>query len=217
LDKSRFKTYRPIRFDFSVCITNFSEDLELTIKDIYWRLLIFKYSSDSLASVSEKDIGAVEAGSRADVRLDAFPDHVFSAKVQRIARIAKQNLREEARKFFECELLLEVPVDLMESLKPGMRFDSEILGGSWQNAFVLPKGAVLKQEKGWIVYLSKEGSYHEQKVDIISSDHGFYLLSGLQEGDVVCLQHPFEKQKLVLPDFSAPATASQTTRFVIFN
>ena len=32
----------------------------------------------------------------------------------------------------------------------------------------------------------------------------------------VCLRHPFESQKLALPDFNAPAAPTRQERFVIF-
>lgn len=165
--------------------------------------------------VTEKDIGAVAKDQLVDIRLDAYPERAIAGKVQNIARIAKQVHREDPRKYFECELLLDVPIELMGELKPGMQFSAEINGGTWKQAFVVPKSAVIKQEKGWIIFVSKGEEYEERNVEIISNDYGFFLVSGLQEGEIICLQHPFEKKKLTLPDFNAPAAPTQQMRFVI--
>ena len=80
---------------------------------------------------------------------------------------------------------------------------------------VLPKNAVIKKESEFIVFIKEGDGYDERKVEILEGDHGFYLVKGIEEGTNVCLQHPFKKQQLHLPDFNAPAAPTQGRRFVI--
>lgn len=168
-----------------------------------------------IIQVSEKNITGLESGSSAEVGLTAFPELSLSGKVRQISRVAEQLDREDPRKYFECDLLLEVPVDLMTSLKPGMKFRAEIVVGDWEEAFLLPKSAVFRRDGTWFVFVKGEEEYVEREVQVLASDHGFYLLEGLEEGRQVCLQHPFEDQKLVLPDFNAPPAAVRQQRFVV--
>jgi RND family efflux transporter MFP subunit len=167
--------------------------------------------------IPEKDVVGVRRGQDVAVTLEAFPAETFHGKVTRLSRIAKQIDRDDPRKYFECDVLLAVPMDEMEKLKPGMAARAEIHLGSFEDAFVLPRSSLIKKETGWVVFLAeKNDQYVEQPVEILGSDHGFYLVQGLEEGATVCLRHPFESQKLALPDFNAPAAPTRTERFVIF-
>jgi HlyD family secretion protein len=167
--------------------------------------------------IPEKDVVGVRRGQDVTVTLEAFPTETFQGKVTRLSRIAKQIDRDDPRKYFECDVLLDVPLDEMEKLKPGMAARAEIHLGSYDNAFALPRGSLIKKETGWVVFLAdKSGQYVEQPVEILGSDHGFYLVKGLEEGATVCLRHPFESQKLALPDFNAPSAPTRNERFVIF-
>jgi HlyD family secretion protein len=165
--------------------------------------------------VPETDIAGLRSGLPVTVILDAFPDRAFEGRMMQVARIAKQIQRGDPRKYFECDVLLEVSPDEIEMLKPGMSLRAEVEVDRRDGAFVLPKSALQRKEDGWVVFLSREGEYVETPVEILGSDHGFHLVSGLEEGDRVCLQHPFEQQRLVLPDFSAPSAPARTERFVI--
>ena len=110
---------------------------------------------------------------------------------------------------------LNVPTELLVKLKPGMKLRADILVGSRKRAIVLPKSAVIKKDGEFSVFTSDNGSYKEVSVKIVDGDYGFYVLEGLKSGQEICLQHPFEKQKLKLPDFSAPAASTQGRRFTI--
>jgi len=167
--------------------------------------------------IPEKDIAGVQPDLPVEVELDAFPGRKFPGKVSQVARISKQIDRDDPRKYLECEVLLEVGPEMLELLKPGMSLRAEIVLGENPKALGLPRSALIKKDSGWVVFVAEKGSYSEQAVEILGSDHGFYLIKGLSEGDQVCLRHPFEDQKLVLPDFSAPAASGRMERFVIFN
>ncbi|MFZ0428434.1 MAG: efflux RND transporter periplasmic adaptor subunit [Acidobacteriota bacterium] len=167
--------------------------------------------------IPEKDVAAVRRGQEVNVTLEAFPAETFTGKVSRLSRIAKQVDRNDPRKYFECDVLLDVPLDEMEKLKPGMSAHAQIQVGEFDDAFVLPRSSLIKKDTGWVVFLAeKDGQYVEQSVEILGSDHGFYLVRGLDEGMTVCLRHPFESQKLALPDFNAAAAPPSQERFVIF-
>lgn len=169
----------------------------------------------AVVQIPEKDFTGVQPGQPALVKVQALPDAPFPGRVVQVARVARQVQRENPRKYFECEILLDVPLEQIEKLKPGMRVQAEIELQRLESALVVPRSSVIKKDGGWVVFVAEDGGYREQPVQIRAGDHGFYLVEGLQEGMVVCLRHPFEDQKLVLPDFNLPAAASQE-RFVIY-
>jgi multidrug efflux pump subunit AcrA (membrane-fusion protein) len=170
----------------------------------------------AIVQVLEKDISGLQPGKSVKVKLDAFPAMEFSGKVDQVARIAKQIDRDDPRKYFECDVLLAVPLEMMSRLKPGMRVVSEIEVHKSDASLVLPRSAVIKKDNAFFVYVREEDNYREYPVRILASDHGFYEIDGIDEGAEVCLQHPFEDRQLVLPDFSAPRAPTQRQRYEIY-
>jgi multidrug efflux pump subunit AcrA (membrane-fusion protein) len=170
----------------------------------------------AIVQVLEKDSSGVEPGKKVKLTLDAFPEMEFSGKVEKVASIAKQTNREDPRKYLECDVLLEVPIEMMTRLKPGMRVISEIEVHQTDGGLILPKSAIIKKENSFVVYVRDDEDYQEYPVHILASDHGFYEIDGIEEGAEVCLQHPFEDSQLMLPDFSAPRTPTQSQRYFIY-
>jgi len=166
--------------------------------------------------IPEKDVLGITPGQKVTLTIEAFPEKTFTGEVSQVARIAQQVDREDPRKYFECDVLLDVPVDFMDQLKPGMNVKAEIELGIYPDAIVLPRSSLTKQDEEWVVYVSEPSGYREQAVEIVGSDHGFYLVKGIDPGTMVCLRDPFQSQKLVLPDFSAPAAPARMERFVIY-
>jgi multidrug efflux pump subunit AcrA (membrane-fusion protein) len=166
-------------------------------------------------NVVESDIAGVEPGKKVRVTLAAFPNETVTGTVTKVATAAQQFAREDPRKYFTCDVLLEVSTEILERLKPGMRIRGDIEIGKREKAIVLPKSAVIKKGTEFIVFVKSNATYDERKVTILDGDYGFYLVDGLGHGEEVCLQHPFEKQKLRLPDFSAPTPATQGRRFAV--
>jgi HlyD family secretion protein len=187
---------------------------------VYGGMTIMEIASTSqfraIVQVLEKDSSGVEPGKTVKLTLDAFPDMEFSGKVEKVARIAKQTNRDDPRKYLECDVLLEVPIEMMTRLKPGMRVVSEIEVHRTDGGLILPKSAIIKKDNGFVVYVREGEDYQEYPVRILASDHGFYEIEGIGEGAEVCLQHPFEDSQLVLPDFSAPRAPTQSQRYVIY-
>jgi multidrug efflux pump subunit AcrA (membrane-fusion protein) len=166
-------------------------------------------------NVVESDMSGIERGKKAQVVLNAFPGQMFTGTIKQVGAAAQQLSYQDPRKYFVCEVVLDVPLEVMQHLKPGMRLTGEILVGVRKDALVVPKSAVIKKDAAFLVYVRSGQEYRERPVKIVDGDYGFYVLDGVREGESVCLQHPFEKQKLHLPDFSAPAASTQGRRFSI--
>ena len=166
--------------------------------------------------IVENNIRGVKKGKKVRVHLKAFPREIFEGTIDKVDKIAKQRDREDPRKYFTCEVSLEVSPETLPKLKPGMRIAVQVEVGQMSGAFVLPKSAVIKKEDRFVVFLRQDQEYVEQEVSIVDSDHGFYVVEGVSEGSKVCLRHPHEDENLHLPDFSAPSAATQQRRFGVF-
>ena len=166
--------------------------------------------------VPENDFAGVAVGKPVQISLNAFPTDALQGKIQQVARIAQQVHQENPRKYFECDVLLEVPLEMMEKMKPGMKLKARIETSRHENALVLPKSAVIEKETKFFVFTQEGANYREHQIKILAGDHGFYVVRGIEDGAVVCLEHPFEKQQLHLPDFNAPTAPTQERRFMFF-
>lgn len=167
--------------------------------------------------VDESNIEGVTAGKGVEVKLDARPWETLTGVVEKVSKVAKQIHRDDPRKYFDVDVVLEVPLATMSKLKPGMSLQAEITAATHSDVYVLPKSAVVREEEQFVVFVRSGETFQKSPVRLVASDHGFYILEGLEAGVEVSLQNPFDEQQLVLPDFSAPAANTQQQRFIIFN
>src|SRR2546425_2137061 len=70
--------------------------------------------------VVESDVAGVEKGKKVEVTLNAIPGRVFAGTIQQVATAAQQLARRDPRKYFGCEVVLDVPLELMQRSKTGM-------------------------------------------------------------------------------------------------
>ncbi len=165
--------------------------------------------------IPESDISGVRVGYPAQVTVNSMPEKSFSGRVALLAASSRQISRKDPRKYFECQIDLDVSTELLDALKPGMRVQGQLETTVNEQALILPKSAVFKEEEQFVVFTEEDGSYERNEIEILGSDHGFYIVEGLEPGQQACLRHPFDENRLHLPDFNAPSTASQGRRFAI--
>ena len=167
--------------------------------------------------IPESDISGIRVGSPVQVTLNAMPEKSFSGRVATLAATSRKVSRKDPRKYFECQIDLDVPTEILHSLKPGMRAQGQIQTEVKEQALILPRSAVFKEEDQFVVFTEEDGAYKRNEVEILGADHGFYIVGGLEAGQQACLRHPFARNQLHLPDFNAPSRASRGRRFIIMN
>lgn len=109
-----------------------------------------------LIEVVEKEIPLVKVGQRAELRAEAYPNHVFEGTVTRIVQALNRATR-----------TMTVEVDLPNKdlrLKGGMFARVEVMVGTHHQAIQIPIDAVSRLEDTQYVYIVREGK--AQRVDI---------------------------------------------------
>ncbi|UVT15342.1 MAG: efflux RND transporter periplasmic adaptor subunit [Nitrospira sp.] len=109
-----------------------------------------------LIEVVEKEIPLVKIGQKAELRAEAYPDHVFEGTVTRIVQALNRATR-----------TMTVEVDLPNKdlrLKGGMFARVEVMVGTHLQALQIPIDAVSRLEDTQYVYVVREGK--AQRVDI---------------------------------------------------
>jgi HlyD family secretion protein len=145
--------------------------------------------------VDETDVIGLSLGQKADVRIDALPDHVIQGKVTEIGSSALQKvLATEESKDFKVVITLESPP---ESLKPGLSASADIITAERQDVLAIPiSSLVLKekeneedkdkgeQEEG--VYIIKDSRAKFQAVKKgIMGELMVEIISGLEDGQEI--------------------------------
>lgn len=138
------------------------------------------------AKVPESDLGRLRLGLPASVRVDAFPDRRFAARIRRIApRAVKQNNVNS----FEVKLaLLEPPSDL----RIGMTADVSFQTGELQADTVVPTVSIVTEDgRPGVLLVGRNRKPTFQPVELgPSSGKDTAILSGLKAGTRVFIDLP---------------------------
>ena len=131
-------------------------------------------------NVDEVDISKVKLGQRANVKVDAYPDEVFTGKVVSIAREATTS---------EGLVVVKVKIELDRPdsrLKPGFTASADIIVREAKNALILPVEEVRGREGKYFVTVLQNGKQVPREVKVGISDGTYVeIKKGLREGDVI--------------------------------
>ncbi len=133
--------------------------------------------------VKEGEIHRVEAGQKAEVRLEAFPDETFAATVLRLGALNGGD-RGEARSF---PLVLRL-AKADPRLRPGMTAQALVLAGEVKDAVQVPVDAVRYEGDQAVCTVRTVTGTETRKLKTGRSNAFFVeVREGLSEGDVVLL------------------------------
>ncbi len=139
-------------------------------------------------NIHEASVRKVEAGQRAVVRVDAFPDESFSGVVRRVA-----HMPDPAMQFLNPDINVYITTVALNNshafLRPGMGSQVEIVVSELKDVIAVPIDAVLFRD-GVSHCVVMEGSVlTERRVELgESSDTMVEVRSGLREGETVVMQ-----------------------------
>ena len=138
------------------------------------------------AKVPESDIGRIRVGQKAMVRVDAFPDQRFEARVREIAPRA---IKTDNVTSFEVELDL---VDATPDLRISMTVDVDFQTGSTPPSTLVPTVAIVTENgKPGVLLVGDNNQPRFQAVELGSSSGSqTAIVNGLQSGTRVFIDLP---------------------------
>jgi len=141
---------------------------------------------EAVAKVPESDIGRIQVGQGASVRVDAFPDRRFPARVRQIAPRAEKLNNVTS---FEVKLQL---IDPPPELRIGMTADIDFNTGTLASRTVIPTVAVVtEQGKPGVLLVGPDNQPTFQAVTLgASSGKDTQILEGLNPGTRVFIDLP---------------------------
>lgn len=133
--------------------------------------------------IDESDIGKIKLGQNATVVLDAYPDKIFSGKIDKITPQTKTTSQGATVVTIRINLgALEIPP------VNGLSGQSAVILESAENVLTIPLEAL--KDDGTIALKNGQG-YYFQKIEVgIRSDTEVEVKSGLNPGDSVVLNPP---------------------------
>jgi cobalt-zinc-cadmium efflux system membrane fusion protein len=121
-----------------------------------------------LCDVYENDLANVRLGEKADVRLNAYPDQVFSGTIQNIGPVLDPNIR-------TAKVRLEMRNPGL--MRPGMFVSATFHGQQKQKRAAVPATAILHlHDRDW-VYIPVQGNQF-RRTEVVGGD---MLSEGMQE------------------------------------
>lgn len=155
-----------------------------------WSLIEFPDLSriQAKVEVNEVDIARVHLDDAAEIRLDAYPDSMFTGKVTDIAVLARKKNRNSNVKVFDVAAELDRGG---EKLLPGMTISCDVIVERQVDTLFVPLDAVFTVKGEPTVYVKDGGGFKARTVSLGGeSDDHVLVVSGVKEGDQVALSDP---------------------------
>jgi len=110
-----------------------------------------------LCDVYENDLGTVQIGDSADIRLNAFPGRVFRGKLGDISRVLDPSTR-------AAKVRVVLP-NADRSLRPGMYAVATFRSRQSQDRLVIPSTAIMRlQDRDWLFWKEGPGRFRQIEV-----------------------------------------------------
>jgi len=130
-------------------------------------------------AVPEKYATKISTGIKVEVRLDAYPDNIFTGRVDRIYPHLDPRLRTRT-----VEIILEKPVHLA----PGMFARLKMLLETVNDAVIVPADSLVSTANGQVVFVVKNGKALKRSVETgIEDGNRIQIISGAKPGDMIVI------------------------------
>jgi len=140
--------------------------------------------------VHEAQIDKVAPGQPATVRVDAFPDRTFAAKVLRVSTLPDPSPRSQDVKVYRAAVQIDVD-NSNGTLRPGMNATVEIAVGQANAVLSAPLASVKRRGDAYFVWKVQAGGPVAIQVELgVSNLTHVEIVRGVEDGDEVWLATP---------------------------
>ncbi len=138
-----------------------------------------------VANIPEKDIPYIRPNGTAEVRVAAYPDDVFTAKITYVGDVLDPTTR-------TMSVRLELP-NPQGRLKPEMFATVRIHSETEPEALLVPEAAVQRDRNRTFVFVQRDAQSFEAREVRVGTSNGqvVKILDGLREGEPVVIQGAF--------------------------
>ncbi len=143
--------------------------------------------------VLEADAGGLAEAHTADLVVESRPDKVFSARVEKVSAVAQSRFRGSPLQYFSVTLRLqELPEgEAATFFKPGQRVLARLHLAREEQALVVPRQALVREEGEIRVYVRGDDGFEPRRVELGVRSSGLVTVTaGLEVGDEIALGVP---------------------------
>ena len=144
------------------------------------------------AKVEEMDRSRVEAGLKARIVLDPFPERQFPSTVVRVSPLTEQNFEWPPSRNFRAFGTFE---EKDAKLRPGMNGRLDVIVSRIPNAISVPAKAVFTRNGRAIVLTPHEGGWKPVEVSVVARNPDEVAVQGIKAGTTVALADELAKEK----------------------
>ena len=138
--------------------------------------------------INEVDIAKVKIGQETVVRMDAYADTSFAARITEVAPLARNKERNSKVKVFDAVAVLG---ETSDKLMPGMTIRCEVMVEKIPDTLFVPLEALFRRDGETVVYLRSGGDFEARKVRPGPENDNYVIIaSGVKAGDRVALVDP---------------------------
>jgi multidrug efflux pump subunit AcrA (membrane-fusion protein) len=151
----------------------------------------------ALIPISEIDVGKIEVEQKADVKVDAIPDEVFSGTVETKSVVPITDSRPfwagggssgPAGKEFEVRIKLDKP---QEKFRQGMTVKATIFINKFDEAIFVPQEAVFNEDDKHYLFVKEDGGHQKRNIKVGPANDNYIIVEeGVEEGEIVLLRNP---------------------------
>lgn len=129
-----------------------------------------------VVNATEEDMGKVKKGQEAAIRVDTYPDDIFSGKLTLVSPLVNPLTR-------TASVEIELP-NPKHFLKPGMFARVQVSLGKKENVILIPTHAIVEETGQKKVFLIQDGKAISRMVESGTTQDGLIeIKTGLAEGD----------------------------------
>jgi len=137
------------------------------------------------APIDEADIGKVQVGQKATLRLDALPDHPIPGVVSRMDPTVRKDEKGARTLKLEVEVS-DLPGAMAKGLRPGMSANVDVRVSEKNDLIYLPTNVIVGRGTKRTVYVVEGGVAKEHQVQVgLNSWERSEIVSGVSDGQQV--------------------------------
>ena len=131
-------------------------------------------------SVAERDVTGIRPGDAITLRIDAHPKRSFQGKVRAVSPAGS-----ELTHTFRVEL--ELMNDEESPLLPGMSGRARVVRGHFEQVFLLPEAAILRDGASSYIYLAVEQQARRRDIEIVSQTGSLAVVAAELGEELECI------------------------------
>ena len=137
-------------------------------------------------SVHESVVNKIKKDQEASIRIDAFPDHKFKGKVEKVSQLANSSWYRTTQNYEVIVHIVEIPAGV--DLKPGMTAEVECLVGIYKDVLAVPVMTVTENYGQSYVFKKVNDQFVKHRIEVDRVTNSFIeITEGLTEDDELAM------------------------------